>query len=68
MGFNCSREDLGYEYRFFFLVIKVTGALEQLVQGGWEAPPLQIFKKNLDQYIPEVILAQMIMPSGRKDG
>lgn len=47
MGFNCSREDLGYEYRFFFLVIKVTGALEQLVQGGWEAPPLQIFKKKL---------------------
>lgn len=54
--------------QIFFIVIKVSEALEQIVWGVWEAPPLEIFKNSLDQYIPEVILALLIMPSGREDG
>lgn len=49
-------------------MIKVSEALEQIVWGVWETPPSEIFKNSSDQYIPEVILALLIMPSGRKDG
>lgn len=53
---------------FFFIVIKVSEAWEQIVWGVCETSPLEIYKNNLDQYIPEVIFALLIMPSGRKDG
>jgi len=57
MDFNCNREDLGYYFfLFFFIVIKVSEALEQIAWGSWATLPLEIFKNSLDQYIPEMIL------------
>lgn len=48
-------------------MIKVSEAWEQIVWGVCETS-LEIHKNSLDQYIPEVIFALLIMPSGRKDG